>query len=286
MRLLITGAAGCLGSAIVELARGRHQTVAFDLVEAKAGDEIVTGSVTDRELVFSAVKGCDAVIHTAGLHGAHSRTHGAADYLSVNVIGVNNLYEAMTAHGVKRMVQSSTMEVVCGRDWMANGAAVLDELSTPRPDWIYPLSKHLAEQLAPYYFAHAGISTAMLRYMTMDHRSPREAGLGLLARWVDRYDAAEANLLAAECPTIGVDVFHIGPLTPLTNRDICRSRGDLEGVLEEHFPGSVALLTAHDIPLRDCLWPVAAVDKAIRVLGWQHRTTFQGLLDSLAAESA
>lgn len=281
MKILVTGAAGCLGSAIVEAAAGRFETVSFDLQPASAGDRIVTGSVADLEAVMQAAAGCDAICHTAGLHGRHIETHTAAQFFEVNLTGVNNLYEAMLAHGIPRLVQSSTMEVVCGRDWAANGAAVLDELTTPRPDWKYPLSKYLAEQLAPYYLAKHGLTTAMLRYMTMDYRTPRETGLGTAARWVSRHDAAEANLLAATSPAVGADVFCIGTDTPLTNQDIVRSRSDLEGVLASLWPGSVEVLKHHGIPLRDCLWPVAANAKAKRVLGWQPQYTLAALLQEL-----
>ncbi|MBI2300358.1 MAG: NAD(P)-dependent oxidoreductase [Armatimonadetes bacterium] len=283
MRLLVTGAAGTLGSAIVELARGRHQTVAFDVVTPPAGDRIVTASVTDRDAVFDAAAGCDAILHTAGLHGAHAQTHSQADYLTVNVIGVDHLYQAMVHHGIPRMVQSSTMEVVCGRDWMANGAAILDERTCPRPDWIYPLTKHLAEQLAPFYYARNGLTSAMLRYMTMDRRPWQQLGLELCARTVWRFDAAEANLLAAESQHLGVEVLHIGPDTPLTNQDICQSRSSVEAVLERHWPGSTAVLARHDVKLRDCLWPVAPIDKAKRLLGWQPEATFAGYLAALEA---
>jgi len=218
MKILVTGAAGRVGSAVVERCRGRHETVAFDHVRPSNGDTIVCADVRDREAVFAAAAGCEAIIHPAGFHGGHLQNHSAEDFLAVNVTGVNHLYEAMIAHGIGRIVQSSTMEVVCGRDWLANGAAVLDEGTQPKPDAIYALSKYLAEQLGPYYLRQHGLTTAILRYMNVDTKTPDEAGLQMTARWVWRYDVAEANILAAEATTIGCEVFHIGPDTPLTTR--------------------------------------------------------------------
>lgn len=284
MKILVTGAAGRVGGAVVEKCRGRHETVAFDCLTPPAGDTIITADVRDREAVFAAVEGCDAVIHPAGFHGGQLQTNPSSDFLEVNVIGVNHLYEAMVHHGARRMVQSSTMEVVCGRDWLANGVAVLDEGTQPKPDEIYALSKYLAEHLGPYYLRRHGISTAVLRYMNVDTLEPRRAGFQMTARWVWRYDVAEANILAAEVPTIGFEVFHIGPDTPLDNQDIQLSRKDQAAVLEKHWPGSVALLEKHGLKYGDSMWPVAPIDKARRLLGWQPQATFAGLLDELRQE--
>lgn len=281
MRILVTGAAGRVGGAVVERCRGRHETVAFDMTRPAAGDVILQGDVRDREAVLAAAEGCDAIIHPAGFHGGNLATHPASDFLEVNVTGVQYLYEAMVTHGIGRMVQSSTMEVVCGRDWLANGVAVLDEGTQPKPDSIYSLSKYLAEQLAPYYLRQHNITTAILRYMNVDTHTPEEAGLELLARWVWRYDVAEANILAAEAPNIGVEMFHIGPDTPLNNQDIQLSRRDPAAVIEKYWPGATARLAANGVTLRDNLWPVAPIAHAQRVLGWQPEATFQRYLDSL-----
>ena len=281
MKILVTGAAGRVGGAVVERCRGRHETVALDHLEPTKGDTIICADVRDRDAIFAAAAGCDAIIHPAGFHGAHLADHTAEEFLAVNVIGVNHLYEAMVHHGIGRMVQSSTMEVVCGRDWLANGVAVLDEGTQPKPDAIYGLSKYLAEQLGPYYLRQHGLTTAILRYMNVDTLTPEEAGYQMTARWVWRYDVAEANILAAEADTIGCEVFHIGPDTPLSNQDIQLSRRDPAAVLERHWPGSVSLLHQHGIAMADCLWPVAPIAKAKRMLGWQPEATFEAFLDQL-----
>ncbi len=284
MKILVTGAAGRIGGAIVERCEGRHETVAFDMAPPPRGDTIICADVRDREAIFAAATGCDAIIHPAGFHGHQlAAGHSSAEFLEVNLIGVNHLYEAMLHHGIRRMVQSSTMEVVCGPDWLANGAAVLDEGTQPKPDTMYPLSKYLAEQLGPYYLRRFGITTAILRYMNVDTLEPMQAGYQMTARWVWRYDVAEANIRAAEAKAIGCDIIHIGPDTPLSNQDIERSRHDPAAVLERHWPGSVALLERHGIKLLDCLWPVAPIDKAKRLLGWQPEWTFTRYLAELAA---
>lgn len=281
MKILVTGAAGRVGSAVVERCRGRHETVAFDHVPPTLGDHLVCGDVRDRDAVFEAAAGCDAIIHPAGFHGGHLQDHSAAEFLAVNVTGVNHLYEAMLHHGIGRIVQSSTMEVVCGRDWLANGVAVLDEGTQPKPDAIYAMSKFLAEQFGPYYLRQHGLTTAILRYMNVNTQTPDEAGLQMVARWVWRYDVAEANILAAEATTIGSEVFHIGPDTPLTNQDIQLSRRDPAAVLEKHWPGSVELLARHGLQPGDTMWPVAPIAKAKRLLGWQPEATFAAFLDRL-----
>ncbi len=74
MKVLVTGGGGFLGSAICRqlLARGdeviAYQRSASEELE-KLGIQIVRGSITDAELLNSALKGVDAVIHTAAKAG-------------------------------------------------------------------------------------------------------------------------------------------------------------------------------------------------------------------------
>ena len=97
--------------------------------------------------------------------------------------------------------------------------------------------------------------------------------------WV--WDAAEANLLAAERDRVEDDVFHIGPLNQLTSQDVVKGLTDPEAVLEKHYPGSVELLKKADVPIRPALWPVTRIDRARQILGWVPQYTFNDYLEHL-----
>ena len=68
--------------------------------------------------------GCDAVIHTAALHGGNRETHTPRQFTEVNVLGLQGMLELAVKLGVRRFVFSSTMEVVIGRTWDSSVASI------------------------------------------------------------------------------------------------------------------------------------------------------------------
>jgi nucleoside-diphosphate-sugar epimerase len=113
MRVLVTGAAGFLGSHIVEqLLSAGHQVRALvrsddhrlKFVDVKRGD------VLDRPSLDAAVAGCDAVIHTAAM--LSFRRNDARAQREVNVQGTRNVLEAARAAGVKRFVHTSSIAAI------------------------------------------------------------------------------------------------------------------------------------------------------------------------------
>ena len=100
MRILITGACGCLGRAVRRVAGPEHRFVLMDVVEQVERDGGIRASVTDEQAVRRAVVGCDAIIHTAAMHGGHRDTATKAQYIATNVIGAENLFDAAVKEGV------------------------------------------------------------------------------------------------------------------------------------------------------------------------------------------
>lgn len=147
MRALVTGGGGFLGLAIVRALRARGDTVrSLSRQEHPAlrelGAEHVRGDVADTAAVSAAAKGCDIVFHVAakaGLAGPYEEYHRA------NVVGTENVLAACRAHGIRRLVHTSSPSVVFnGRDMEG-----VDE-SVPYPTHFeahYPRTKALAEQL-------------------------------------------------------------------------------------------------------------------------------------------
>jgi nucleoside-diphosphate-sugar epimerase len=283
MRILLTGACGTLGRAIRQLEEARQHTfVLFDTAEQVLADGGVRASIADRDAVRRAAEGCDAVIHTAAMHGAFFGKASNAEFIATNVLGAEYLFAAAIEHGVRRLAMASSMEVLIGRDWDAYGTAVVDETLAPRPDWIYPVTKRQVEVLGSFYAQHHGLENVQLRYMGFSDAPVRKLGMLLLARYVTAADAARATLLAATVPGVRDEILHIGPDTPLTQRDTNDAQADPAGVLERRWPGSVDVLRKHDVPLRaDLFWPVTRIDRARRVLGWQPRDTFELFLREL-----
>ena len=126
MRVLVTGAAGFIGSHIAETMRaaghevrgldsltpavhnGRPNVVPDDLVDVVPGD-LVIGDVRDPAAVDEALAGMDAVCHQAALVGLGVDLSDLPAYADVNVTGTAVLLEAMGRHGITRLVFASSM---------------------------------------------------------------------------------------------------------------------------------------------------------------------------------
>ena len=109
MRVLITGATGYLGRALVSAFQASgHSTVAFSR-HACAGDvpgETVDGDVRDASALARAALGCDALCHSAALVSVWRKRQ--ADFDDVNVGGLRNALEAARAAGIGRVVYTSS----------------------------------------------------------------------------------------------------------------------------------------------------------------------------------
>ena len=122
MRLLVTGAAGFIGSNFVQHALGQGDDVevtVLDKLTYAASPEsldglprtqLVEGDVADAELVDGLVRGADAVVHFAAeSHNDNSLTD-PSPFIRTNLVGTFTLLEAARQHDV-RFHQVSTDEV-------------------------------------------------------------------------------------------------------------------------------------------------------------------------------
>jgi len=279
MRILLTGACGRLGRAVRELGAEDHEFVLLDMDEAVREAGGCVGNVTDRDLVFRLAEGCDAIIHTAAMHGAFRDKATNAQFIETNITGSDHLFQAAVHHGVRRVVVSSTMEVLIGFNCNAYGTAVLDETMTPRPDWIYPLTKYQVEVMSHYYAQVHGLEVVNLRYGDFCHKNNvPKIGLGLLACGLVPLDAGRANLLAVTRPGIKDEVLLIGPDTPLTQQDVNKWSRDPWSVLERYWPGSSDVVKAAGHKPREELMGVMKIDRAKAMLGYEPESRFEVFL--------
>ena len=122
MRVLLTGAAGFIGSQIADLLVAEsHELVALDalLPQAHGGElpewsrrhDPVVGDVRDARLLDRLLAGVDAVCHQAAMVGHGLDPSDAPDYVSHNDYGTAVLLAAMHRAGVTRLVLASSMVV-------------------------------------------------------------------------------------------------------------------------------------------------------------------------------
>lgn len=150
MRVLVTGATGFLGSHVAEmLAQQGHSVVALvrrtsntKFLSSLKGVELAHGAVEDAPSVRAAMKGVDAVIHSAGLVKARNE----AEFFKINADGTTILLDAAkeVAPDLKRFVYVSSLAAVGPSD---DGKPVPSSCA-PRPVTHYGRSKLEGERRA------------------------------------------------------------------------------------------------------------------------------------------
>ncbi|MER5531772.1 dTDP-glucose 4,6-dehydratase [Streptomyces sp. NPDC002677] len=128
MRILVTGAAGFIGSHFVRsLLADKYtgwegaQVTALDKLTYAGNREnlpasherlvFVRGDVCDRDLLRELVPGHDAVVHFAAESHVDRSLEGAGEFFRTNVLGTQTLLDAVLESGIERVVHVSTDEV-------------------------------------------------------------------------------------------------------------------------------------------------------------------------------
>ncbi len=109
MRVLITGATGYLGRALVSAFQASgHATVAFSRHANASGvpGETFDGDVRDAAALVRAADGCDALCHSAALVNVWRKRR--EDFDDVNVGGLRHALLAARAAGIGRLVYTSS----------------------------------------------------------------------------------------------------------------------------------------------------------------------------------
>jgi dTDP-glucose 4,6-dehydratase len=118
VKLLVTGAAGFIGSTYVHLVHGEHDVTVLDKLTYAGRREnlldavkLVVGSIEDRELVLELVEGVDAVVNFAAESHVDRSIADQNAFARTHVIGTGVLLDAVRERGVPRFLQVSTDEV-------------------------------------------------------------------------------------------------------------------------------------------------------------------------------
>jgi dTDP-glucose 4,6-dehydratase len=118
MRLLVTGAAGFIGSTYVRLVGDEHDVLVLDKLtyagrrENLPEDvELVVGAIEDPALVREVMDGVDAVVNFAAESHVDRSIDDQEAFARTHVIGTGVLLDAVRELGVPRYLQVSTDEV-------------------------------------------------------------------------------------------------------------------------------------------------------------------------------
>jgi len=149
MKILVTGGGGFLGQVLCRGLRDRgHEVVSFNRGRYDALDRLgvaqVQGDLAERDAVIAAAAGCEAIFHNAAKAGAWGSYES---YHLANVVGTQNVIDACRAHGIGRLVYTSTPSVTHRKTHPVEGGTADtvpygDHLKAP-----YAATKQVAEKL-------------------------------------------------------------------------------------------------------------------------------------------
>lgn len=170
MRLLVTGGAGYIGSAVTAtlVASGWHITVLDDLSSGHAdavpaGARFVEASLLDAGAVRSVFEdGLDGVLHFAARSLVGESVREPSLYWRNNLCGSLNLLEAMQRADVRRLVFSSTAAVYGSPD-----SVPILETAPAAPTSPYGASKLAVDNLIGAFSTRYGLGAVSLRYFNV-----------------------------------------------------------------------------------------------------------------------
>lgn len=195
-RVLITGAAGRIGSTLRAGLIGRHD--GFRLLDRKpvtdprADEEVIVGDIEDRAVCVRAVEGVDAMIHLAGAPDATNFDQ----MFDVNARGMYNIFEAARKAGVRRIAFASTNHTY-GMYPVEHGMTEHDQ---ERPDSFYGVTKVFAEVMLRYYWDKHGIESVSVRIGSFEKRPSVQRHL---MTWFSHGDTVELFDRALKQPEVG-----------------------------------------------------------------------------------
>lgn len=195
MRVLVTGAAGFIGSHVAErlltdgdsvLGVDSFSTYYDPAVKRRNAEpilsheafELIEGDLNELELA-PLMEGVDVVLHLAAQPGVRvSWGREFQIYLADNVLATQRLLEATRDTDVGRFVLASSSSVYGQAERFPT-----EESEPPRPVSPYGVTKHAAEELCHLYRSAHGVPAVALRYFTI--YGPRQRPDMAFTRFID-----------------------------------------------------------------------------------------------------
>jgi UDP-glucose 4-epimerase len=277
MKVLITGAAGRVGSAICEALRAAGDAV-VGLDRQPSAWTDVQADIGDEPAVRRALDGADAVVHVAALHAPHVGQASEAAFERINVQGSVQLARWAVQAGVRRFVFTSTTALYGHASTPADRAGWVDEDTLPQPRTVYHRSKLAAEAALAALADEQGLALTVLRMSRCFPEAADAMVVYRLHRGVDARDVAQAHVLALRQATPSVRTFVISGATPFRPEDAERLKHDAAALLAERAPDLAAAFAARGWALPASIDRVYTPQRAQQTLGWQPQFGFESVM--------
>lgn len=197
--LLITGAAGDIGTHMRRELAGRYRLVLSDRRPLKPGkgEKFIRADLAKMTDALKITKGVDAILHLGG----YSVEGPWEAILQANIVGCYNLFEAARRNGVKRVLFASSNHAVgfYRRD------QTIDHRVYPKPDGRYAVSKVFGEALGSLYADKYGMEVFCMRIGNVNTEPLDKRRLSLL--FTPR-DMAQLVTIGIEHPEIRFEIVY------------------------------------------------------------------------------
>jgi len=298
VKALVTGAAGFIGSNLVEaLVECGDTVVGFDnlstgrmenlkSVEGKPNFKFQKGDIRDSASLDQACRGVEVIFHEAAIPSVPRSVENPRESFDVNAVGTLNILLAAKTAGARRVLFASSSSVYGNSDVLP-----VHENVAPRPISPYGASKLAAEGLGHSFSTSFGVTFLALRYFNVF--GPRQDPKSQYAAVVPKFltglltggkpvifgdglqtrdftyvgNIVAANLLAAARPDIQTGSYNIAAGDPHSVRELLEVLCDLTG--RPYDPGFSPRRPS------DILHSQADVSAARRVLGFQPVIDFR-----------
>ena len=301
MKILVTGGAGYIGSIVVEelVAKGDSVVVFDDLSQGHRQAvhpeaQFVQGDLADRGQIDAVLSQHrpDAVMHFASKTLVGESMQQPFLYLGDNLTSGVNLFASMVAHGVRRLILSSTANLFDQPERMP-----IDESERIIPGSPYGESKYILERILYWLDRIHGLRFASLRYFNAagaselrgeDHNP--ELHLIPIVIQVAMGKREKALIFGADYPTrdgtcvrdyvhvIDLAQAHILALGALDKGSRVYNLGNSEGFTVKEVIDAARSVTGREIPAEigprrpgDPAELVASSEKIRKELGWKPR---------------
>jgi dTDP-glucose 4,6-dehydratase len=206
---LVTGAGGFIGSHLTEaLVRRGAQVRSFvrynsrgdrgllDLLPADVMQSVDVrfGDLRDADTVRRAADGVDTIFHLGALIAIPYSYVSPRDVVDTNVLGSVNVLEAARAHGVRRMLQTSTSEVYGTAQYVP-----IDEKHPLQGQSPYAASKIGSDQIAESYHRSFDLPVSIVR--PFNTYGPRQSARAIIPTIISQALAGSTLRLGSLSPT-------------------------------------------------------------------------------------
>ena len=299
MKCLVTGAAGFIGSHLVELLINQgYEVIALDNLSSGRLQNL---SVNDKSPRFTFVKAdindiqeinpvfmrVDWVFHLAGLADIVPSIEMPNQYFNTNVAGTLNVLECAKANGVKRVIYAASSSSYGVPDTYPT-----DENSPIKPQYPYALTKYMGEELVLHWSHVYNLPAISLRLFNV--YGPRSRTTGAYGAVFGVFLAQKLNNKPLTVVGDGTQTRDFTYVTDVARAFHAAAQSDISGQAMNVGSGNhysvnrlVELLggRVEYIPKRpgepDCTF--AKVEKITKLLNWRPHVTFEeGVANMLA----